>query len=611
MRTIDVDGVYDIETEGWDRFVMGGFLRRSGGIWKNETWNYDNEEKMVDAILAFDGTIWAHNGGRYDGLWLAEHIIKRGLHAKIGLAGQRIVSLEVNKLKVRDSFALIPFALKLASKMGGGSKQETGLPCVCSKDCGGYCSIKRVMSVRDRDKLIEYLKNDLIVSKDMLYALKEFAVEHDLDLCGTIGSSAYSTVSRELKIRPAKWRSEDYAFVRDAYYGGRTQVFRHKSHAGFRIDVNSAYIAALSKLSVPIGQRNKTESPSETQRDYESGKDGVLQCTVYVPYTHIPPLPVRTPSRLAYPVGQISGTWTTLELAYAVSTGVQILNFGRGIFWDDRETVFKDFEQRIWDIRAAAGPKTAFGQWIKWFANSQTGKFAQHPLVDVVEINPEREELETFCPASRKCKGKHWDGAPCCPHKCTRVCGIWNEVDRVGNIWSKKQWRMADCAHIEWAAFLTAYQRIYLHRQLVDDGHNGLTAVYCDTDSIYSTVPRSMDIGTGLGEWKEEGKYHNFVAIAPKTYSYFDEEGNLEAKAKGIPDAVKNWLAMQSDEGVYIDRGVESFKSAARSKNGKGLFQRKSMVRHCFGNGQWFGDRLLMEDGSTKPVTIEQLSNGQ
>lgn len=603
-KTIQVDGVFDIETQDWDTFVVGGFLRRSGAIWRSDC--YFDEDALVDELLKFDGVVWAHNGGRYDVMWLIDHIINRKLTAEINLAGQRIVRLKCGKLEIRDSYALIPIALKLAAQMGGGEKESTNLACVCGNNCGGYCSIKRNMSSSDRDKVVSYLRQDLLVTRDMLQGLISFADRHDLDLCGTIGSSAYATAARKLGIRPAKWKTKEYEFIRAAYYGGRTQVFRPATPHGYRIDVNSAYIAALSKLALPIGQRYYEENMNDVSTSYHSGLDGIVSALVEVPYQHIPPLPVRTAARLIYPVGKVVGTWTTLELRYAELCGVKILQFSKGLFWEDRENIFKDFEQYIWDIRAGVGKETAFGQWLKWFANSQTGKFAQHPLVDVYEINPDKNPEERFCPASRFCNNVHYDGAECCPHRCTGRCGIWQEIDRHGKIWTKKEWRIADCAHIHWAAFLTAYQRCYLHDQLVSDGQGGLTAVYCDTDSVFSTEMRKHNLGTGLGDFLFEGEFWDFEAKAPKTYRFYDQAGKMKAKAKGIPEAAKNWINMQSEQGVKIDRGVDSFKQASR-REGK-YFRKKEMSRHCHGNALWFGDRKLQGD-ITVPVTISELAD--
>ncbi len=612
-RTICVGGVFDIETENWDKFVVGGVLLRTlEDSWSTEIYWHDREEDFVDRLLSIKGTLWAHNGGRYDALWLADKIIRRGIRCEINLAGQRIVRLKCGDLEIRDSFALVPIALKLASEMGGNRKQDTQLPCVCEKACGGYCSIRRDMPASFRERIISYLRGDLSSLRDTLVSLKEFAACNDIDLCGTIGASAYKTVARRLGIKPAKWKENEYVFIREAYYGGRTQVFNPCSESGYRIDTNSAYIAALSKLALPVGKPRKNETHNQSKKDFDKGKTGVFQCTVHVPYQHIPPLPFRTDKRIAYPWGNITGSWTSLELRYAVSNhGVKILRFGRSIIWDETDYVFTDFEAELWKIRADAGTKTAFGQWIKWLANSQTGKFAQHPLVDIVEINTQKPSKERFCPADWKCKGRHYEGHPCCEHHCSRRCGVWESIDRDGFIWTTKKWRIADCVHIHWAAFLTAYQRVYLHRQLIDDGINGLSAVYCDTDSVYSERERTKDIGQNLGQWKFEGRYKAFRAIAPKTYTYLDyETGEVEAKAKGIPDAVANWINMQDpNKGAVIDRGVKSFKSAIQDKR-DGIFLRQSIVRKVLTKGQWYGDRRLNpETGLTEPVTVGELKD--
>lgn len=604
-REIEVSGVFDIETESWDQFVVGGVCWNQHGEWNTSVFWHDRESDFVDRLLQIRGTLWAHSGGRYDALWLLDHLIKRGEHVEINLAGQRIVRLKTRDLEIRDSFALIPFALKLAATMGGGEKLSTGLRCTCERDCGGYCAIKRSMDPASRRELETYLRGDLACTRDMLLALIQFAREHDLDLMGTIGSSAYRTAARRLNLPRADWNARDYMFARSAYFGGRTQVFRPRSAHGYRCDVNSAYIAALSKLEVPIGKPFRALSPHETTRYYDRGLEGILEASVFVPPCHIPPLPVRIPSRIAYPVGKFVGTWTALELRAAVERGARILSVGKSLWWRERAPLFRDFTHELWDIRASVGPRTAFGQWIKWKANSFTGKTAQHPIVDTVEINPDLSDELKFCPADFDCHDRRLESdiSPCCAHRCNGLCGVWKAIDRNNKVWTKKEWRIADCAHVQWAAYLTAYERIYLLDQLCDDGQDGWSAVYCDTDSCYSEIKRTYQIGLELGWWKDEGEYWDFLAVAPKTYRYRSEEGE-EAKAKGIPNAIENWYRLR--EGVPIDRGVLSFKAAARA--GGGLFVRQHMERHVKGSPRWYGDRILEEGAeATRAPTMVDL----
>jgi len=333
-----------------------------------------------------------------------------------------------------------------------------------------------------------------------------------------------------------------------------------------------------------------------------------------VPRMHIPPLPMRTKHRIAYPFGEFVGTWAGNELRYAQTHGVKVLAVSQSLTWDDSAPLLREFCSRVWQLRDAQGTKTPLGQWLKWYANSLTGKLAQRPESEHVICNP--EERPPPCPARYACGNIHRRGQPkCCKHLCVGACGAAVALDLDQRIWTKTVWRLPDCGHVEWAAYLTAWARETLHRQLVDDGQGGKTAVYCDTDSVLSTTRRVRNVDpegvTTLGNFKYEGEFHpwedthgdeqpGFYCPAPKTYRRWDsEKGQAIAKAKGIPDAEKVFdLLGGRFGGVTINRGVATFKTAVK---GERMFRRKDMFRSLNADGVHFGDRVLGADFLTHP----------
>jgi hypothetical protein len=59
----------DIETENWDRFVVGGVLSDTDD-WVCHDWH--TEREFAEYLLSLDGEVWGHNAGRYDWLWLTD-----------------------------------------------------------------------------------------------------------------------------------------------------------------------------------------------------------------------------------------------------------------------------------------------------------------------------------------------------------------------------------------------------------------------------------------------------------------------------------------------------------------------------------------------------------
>ena len=593
-RTITVDGVFDIETEDWDRFVCGSLVTS----WQSRSYWWSSETRMVDDLLGFEGCVWAHNGGRFDCLWLLEHIVQRGLRAQIGLAGHRIVYLQCGKLEVRDSAALIPISLKKAATIGKVGKTSTGLDCDCGEACGGYCNIRRLTTPEKQQTMIDYCVQDCKALFSTLRELSAYAEAEDLDLRGTIGASAWATAARWCGLEAASWTAENsdhsdtqnYKFARKGYFGGRNQVFAPRCDVGHRYDVRSAYPAALSQLSIPHGSFKRTSKPSEVARLFDRGSEGIFSGAVHVdPSVWIPVLPYRSHQRISFPIGPIYGTWTAHELRYALEVGAaKILDFGECLTWSDSSPLLAPFVDRVWKLRARSEPRSALGTWLKLFLNALTGKVAMNP------------ELQTFAIYAGEDKPP-----PCtCPTGYGKLCQCenWQPLNFSRSVWAKTSWAIPDCGHVQWAAYLTSQARVNLHRELVSSPYRD--AVYCDTDSVFSVVERPSSEAEELGTWRHEGQFAEFQAYAPKVYSYHDPAtGEFVAKAKGVPDAVLNWSRLK--DGIKVKRGVLSFRAAMQEDR---FFIRKEYDRRVSEDAKWYGDRLLAEDGRTYATTVANLN---
>jgi len=236
------------------------------------------------------------------------------------------------------------------------------------------------------------------------------------------------------------------------------------------------------------------------------------------------------------------------------------------------------------------------GRWLKTYANSLTGKTAMRGETESIEIHPKKGAK--FCPANYPCRGMDCGRFGCCKHVCSKRCGGLTPLSVDLSIFSKHSFRVHDCAHVEWAAHLTAWARI----ELLRFAGGGQDAVYCDTDSLFCERPRTKGIGAGLGEWKLEDRYQTFFAHAPKTYWYVDDDGEEHGASKGIPDAVKNFDRLT--RGVRVKRGVDTLKTAARKGD---LFARKNLTRKVNADGLHYGDRILQSDGRTYPRRVEQI----
>lgn len=585
VQALTVDAVFDLETESWDRYVLGGLLTRDGYR------EFRDPDALADALLDIRGQAWAHNGGRYDALWFLDRMKRRCRTVpSISLAGSRVTRFTVGGLTVRDSAALIPMSLRDAAPIGGALKTSPGFPCRCGEDCGGYCSIRVDMPDADYRQLGEYLENDCRVTLAVLDAVFTFGALTNLSMRGTIGGTAWQSARAFASLPDAAWPSVGtYKLARRGYYGGRVQVFRPHANEGWRYDIHSSYPAALVRTPVPVGEPSLSTA-ERASLVYASGAEGVYGATIDVPADDwIPPLPVRTGERIWYPTGRLSGVWTGLELRHAESVGARVQSIDYALTWSASERVLKSWCERVWGWRDAA-PNRAWSTWIKFLANSLTGKLAMRPDLRFVKI-ARQSEVPACDGVEHFCDGRH-PSDRCCPHRCIGRCGAWENVGPSMQIWSKGAYRIPNCGHVHHAAYLTASARVELHSQL---RHAGADAIYCDTDSVYSLRPLTRRIGAGLGDWGLEGAMRDWFAIAPKLYRYLDGENGWHVRAKGIPKAKWSDLDVLARGGMVTRvGGVLGFLSAARS--GGPLFAARTVRRESHADGVHVGDRMLRGD---------------
>ena len=605
---MEINAFVDIETEEWDRFVCGGLTTDGESV--SFFWD---ENAFGRALLAITGDIWAWNGGKYDAIWFADWSQRFGIRFDCSFAGGRIVKLHCGELDMRDSVALIPMSLqKASSAIGPPISKETGLTCRCGKSCGGYCRIRLDMPLDERAILERYLAIDVTTGWKVTSAIFEHAEKAGYSLTSTVGGSIWRTMKETLDIGPATWlRGADYEQARAGYFGGRIYVGHLVAPHGYRADIHSAYPDALSRVALPHGEYVTLEG-QRALKAYTRERPGIYEATVYVPESRIPPLPWRTPSdRIVYPVGRIRGSWSRLELEYAIDIcQCKLESVHRAIVWSDESVLFAELMAQVFDVRATFSDNPALENWQKWFANSGTGKFAERPEKERLYVNLPVQEIRYCNPADKR----HYE-LGCRFGRCSGKCGAMSPLSFDGNLWLQSYWRLSDCSHVQWAAYLTSAERIKWHSTAVSL-NSGDDVLYGDTDSLY-TLQGLLEYGDGLGEWGYEGHMLRWQCIAPKTYRYLAPAKKgydyvTVVRGKGIPDiSPEDWATFESGGTVTTDRGVMGLRSAARANTpGATLFRRKLITRKRHGEtkaGDYVGDRCIERDGvRTRPITVDE-----
>lgn len=554
---------FDIETEDWDKFVCGAIHDARG------TRIFWDERRFLRELLSREGTYWAHNGGRFDFLWVLDAVARFSPEAELILtvSGGSVISAHPigTKLFLKDSFRLMPIPLAKIGEYIGRPKLETGLQCRCGEDCGGYCSIRRRgMTCAERRKLEEYLRVDAEVLAAGLerWCSELTALGVPVSEVSTIGGAAWKSASAMLGLPAARWTRCAYLFARGGYYGGRCEVGRLRAPRIERYDRVSAYPHAMT-LELPAG---------EFELSTDIYPAGIYRAEVYVPELPLPPLPVRLSERVIYPHGTFSGIWTGIELIYAVSCGVKIRRVTEGMVWREYSPILRPWIEKIWAKRAnaiARGNK-AESTLYKLLANSLSGRFALSPQMDIVKFSPAQPDDD------------------------------WAPVGRSDYVWSKRGGRIdyGGSRHVQMAAVITARARIALHQAIMGVGPDSW--IYSDTDSVISTRSMPKGVGEDLGLWKYEGEGYHWRAVAPKVYTY-ETSVRPVYRAKGVcVKSKETWEAYVSGAGVTDSRGVRGIRSTA----GK-IFERRILTRAFRGDDEWVGGRIKDGDRTRAPSIIE------
>jgi hypothetical protein len=160
--------------------------------------------------------IYAHNGGKFDFHFLLKHV-----ENPLRVIKQRIVSAKLMQHQLRDSYAILPVALKTT-----GKKLDIDINL-----------LERERREKNRHEIERYLHADCVALFDMVASFRERFGD-----ALTIGSVALKELSR---LHPFRRQGSGHdAVFRPWYFGGRVQCFAPAGvyEGDWRVyDVNSMY----------------------------------------------------------------------------------------------------------------------------------------------------------------------------------------------------------------------------------------------------------------------------------------------------------------------------------------------------------------------------------
>ena len=386
--------------------------------------------------------------------------------------------------------------------------------------------------------LNKYLKLDCVSLYKIVTTLKDLSQLplYDFIKCPSVASLSlkiyktlfpldYKAAISGIKYGEAAEFKED--FLRAAYNGGRTEVFKNRSEEGYYYDVNSLYPYCMKKYKMPIGDPiffNEHDRIEERLvKDDLNEVDSIffIEADVYVPDDlNIPVLPTVFRGKLCFLTGYITGIWTDKELKKALEVGCEIEEYKQALYFPKTSFIFKDFVETFERMKVESeGAKKFFAKTIM---NSLYGKFGMrrkfHTLRDMEDLEKVMESGELYSVIYNP----HYD------------------KEMIETITHSK----AEYIRVHISAYITSVARLVLYEAMQEIEARGGNIYYCDTDSIFTDIPLPDHLidPDEFGKWKKEDDVKEAVFIASKNYAYINKENKLKKRSKGTPKKyIKKW----------------------------------------------------------------------
>jgi hypothetical protein len=425
----------------------------------------------------------------------------------------KLISAKLGNITFRDSFN--HFRMKLA-------------------DIGEAIGISKLrMDINSS----EYVTTDAWICLKVMTQARDYIASLGGRIGATSGSSSLS-VWKYMTDGEFCTGPHDTPWMRQGYYGGRTEVFRPHTFSRFKLnpdgtpkmrqlDVNEEewfikpmlgkqYYAPgemIPEFEQDIrGYDINSMFPFCMLNDYPeywmddprmSKVKGLVEATITVPKDlFVAPVVHRAENgQLLYPVGVFRGVWTYDEMQLVQQVGGKILTVHKAIGCSSMVRPFDQFINTLYAKRKTSKNESE-RLFLKVLMNSLYGKLAS------------KNEVTRTVSRYNLLKNNN-----------KRIEDVkWINYNRGLLDYKTPQ---QDYVNVIWGAMITAYARNLLTRYMMKVPANDL--IYCDTDSIYCrnyTLPESKE----LGGMKLEKSSSIMEVVQPKAYRLDDFW-----KAKGVP----------------------------------------------------------------------------
>lgn len=497
-------------------------------------WDEDKDsfvKRVCDAIEALPRsyTIYAHNGGKFDYMFLLKRLI-----GKVMFKGRGIMTAQLGNHELRDSYHIIPD--RLAN---------------FKKDHIDYENMRAGKRHAYKQEIIDYCISDC---RYLLEIVKGFISRFGTKL--SIGQAAMAKIRENYKFEHLSDAQDE--FFRQWFFGGRVECLqgRVRRQGRYRLyDVNSMYPYVMAEYEHPIGS-------FYIERAGDIGPDTMfidLSCNSRGAFI------LKEGEQTKAPHGYYRFKTTIWEYNVAVKHNLidnvtihKVIdiplrtNFSKFVvpLYQERQKL----KGAIAEMREKGLEGTALDELIKddmfmkFLLNNGYGKFAQ---------NPRRYKEHCITEVGDAPDGDDdWGDLPA---SMTEDYWIWERAtpaERFNNV--------ATGASITGAA----------RSVLLDAICSSEDAIYCDTDSLICRELRGVKIDkTELGAWDIECELDEVIVCGKKLYGYTRIDGVKKTRAKGA-------------SALTYDDIVELYNGATILSVGKGVTLTKT-------GGQYYMERRI------------------
>lgn len=529
---------------------------------------FNTTQEFFDFICTKPVILYAHNGGKFDFMYLLS-FIPEGVEIKCQVINGRIVAMRIGEAELVDSFAAVPQGLG-----------------TIKKDEIAYWKMAKHCRADHMEEITAYLKSDCIYLYELMAAYRDAAGTKK-----TIASNALA-FARKQGIDPGKSNYRFDNLYRPFYFGGRTECFQPGSWENISVyDIRSSYPRAMQEHH-PTGTEFKWQDDFTDMDDDEISRAFiVLKCYADGCF------PLRDGIHgLQFPRAHGEYRVTGWEYLAARDLGliedVELIS----VRYTDDSITFAPYVQHWFDYKQRHNKKTDPINYTigKIMMNSLYGKLAQDAgKYSDYKIVPTTEKLP--------CNSPHPDAKGKC-----KICG-YLDIDHGWSFYTKFEgktfwrrdslWKHKYRLGVEWeakplyknvatGASITGYARASLLRAIHAVGREHV--IYCDTDSLVVTqfanvskLPQSDEIG----DWECEinraptghfcGKKLYAIDIdVSKKCRCVERDGHCprhKVVTKGARLTFKEIEAIASGEEILYEPQAPSFSLA----NGIGFIDRR------------------------------------